>query len=108
MYHPHISAILNLEENHLDSVQSKKKYFMDKTNIFKHCSPLDYFIYNPEIKFLKRKHIKANIRYFNPTIFYKFDFLDNVKKGKLKNIYFLNKKNLNYEEYFENNFKVNI
>ena len=35
MYHPHISAILNLEENHLDSVQSKKKYFMDKTNIFK-------------------------------------------------------------------------
>lgn len=82
MYHPHISAILNLEENHLDSVQSKKKYFMDKTNIFKHCSPLDYFIYNPEIKFLKRKHIKANIRYFNPTIFYKFDFLDNVKKYK--------------------------
>jgi len=62
-----------------------------------HGSSFEDIYLNPVLRNLVNSHL------FETII-----FLDNVKKGKLKNIYFLNKKNLNYEEYFENNFKVNI
>lgn len=44
----------------------------------------------------------------NSNIFETVIFLDSMKKGVYKKIYLLNKKSSEYEEYFENNLKVNI
>ena len=83
-YHPHISSIINLQPNHLDSVNSLKTYYESKMNIYKYCDALDYFIYNPEIKLIKRKKIKASIRYLDSTLLYKMDFSKDILKYKIQ------------------------
>ncbi len=81
-YHPHISTILNLSQNHLDSVKSLKKYYQSKMNIFKYSDFNDYFIYNPSIKEIPIHKIKANVRCFDSTLFYKMDISDKIKNYK--------------------------
>lgn len=72
-YHPFISSIINLEENHLDAVKSIKKYYNSKKNIYKYTNKLDYFIYNSKIRQIKEHKINATIVNMDSTVFYKFD-----------------------------------
>lgn len=62
-----------------------------------HGSNFDDIYLNPVLKNLINSHI------FETVI-----FLDSMKKGIYKSIYLLNKKSSEYEEYLEDNFKVNI
>ena len=62
-----------------------------------HGLNFDDIYLNPVLKNLINSHI------FETVI-----FLDSMKKGRYKIIYLLNKKSSEYEEYLEDNFKVNI
>lgn len=62
-----------------------------------HGLNFDDIYLNPVLKNLINSHI------FETVI-----FLDSMKKGIYKNIYLLNKKSSEYEEYLEDSFKVNI
>ena len=78
-YHPFISCILNLDENHLDSVKSVKHYYQAKKNIYKYCTKSDYFIYNVSIKQLNERKIPATIKRMDPSLFYKINMFKMIK-----------------------------
>ena len=78
-YHPHLSTILNLSPNHLDSVRSLKSYYQSKMNIYRYADFNDYFIYNPAIKQIPIHKVKATIRCIDPTLFYKMDIPSEIQ-----------------------------
>ena len=78
-YHPYISSILNLDENHLDSVKSLKDYYRFKKNIYRYCDKKDYFIYNINISQIKEKTIPATVKRMDPSLFYKVEMYPPIK-----------------------------
>lgn len=60
-YHPFISIILNLQDNHLDNSYSLRSYFENKKNIYRYQNKKDYFIYDLNNTNLKIVHSNANI-----------------------------------------------
>ena len=82
-FHPHISAILNIAEDHLDRYKDIKDYFNAKKNIYKNQNSKDFLILNYDNIFTNRlfnelkknKEEKFNILTFstknkNATIYY--------------------------------------
>lgn len=81
-FHPHISAILNIAEDHLDRYDDIEDYFNAKKNIYKNQAGSDFLILNYDNIFtnrlyneLKNKEEKFNVLTFstknkNATIYY--------------------------------------
>ena len=101
-FHPHISAILNIAEDHLDRYDDIEDYFNAKKNIYKNQAGSDFLILNYDNIFtnrlyneLKNKKEKFNVLTFstknknatiycdNEEIFYKNKKLFSIKKRKL-------------------------
>ena len=98
-FHPHISAILNIAEDHLDRYKDIEDYFDAKKNIYKNQNENDYLILNYDNIFtnrlyneLKEKKEKFNVLTFstknkNSTIYYDNEeiFYQNKKLFSIKN-----------------------
>lgn len=101
-FHPHISAILNIAEDHLDRYNDIEDYFNAKKNIYKNQAGNDFLILNYDNIFTNRlynelknkkekfnvltfstKNKKATIYYDNEEIFYQNKKLFSIKKRKL-------------------------
>ena len=101
-FHPHISAILNIAEDHLDRYDDIEDYFNAKKNIYKNQAGSDFFILNYDNIFTNRlynelknkkekfnvltfstKNKNATIYYDNEEIFYQNKKLFSIKKRKL-------------------------
>mgnify|MGYP000216554393 CR=1 FL=1 len=102
-FHPHISAILNIAEDHLDRYKDIEDYFNAKKNIYKNQNSKDFLILNHDNIFTNRlfnelkknkeekfniltfstKNKNATIYYNNEEIFYKNKKLFSIKKRKL-------------------------
>lgn len=101
-FHPHISAILNIAEDHLDRYNDIEDYFNAKKNIYKNQNENDFLILNYDNIFTNRlynelknkkekfnvltfstKNKNATIYYDNEEIFYKNKKLFSIKKRKL-------------------------
>ncbi len=53
-YSPHIAALLNIYEEHLDHYASYLKYAEAKCNIFRHQTAQDFFLYNADNQMLQQ------------------------------------------------------
>ena len=101
-FHPHISAILNIAEDHLDRYNDIEDYFNAKKNIYKNQAGNDFLILNYDNIFTNRlynelknkkekfnvltfstKNKNATIYYDNEEIFYQNKKLFSIKKRKL-------------------------
>ncbi len=101
-FHPHISAILNIAEDHLDRYDDIEDYFNAKKNIYKNQNESDFLILNYDNIFTNRlynelknkkekfnvltfstKNKNATIYYDNEEIFYQNKKLFSIKKRKL-------------------------
>lgn len=101
-FHPHISAILNIAEDHLDRYKDIEDYFDAKKNIYKNQNENDYLILNYDNIFTNRlynklkenkekfniltfstKNKNATIYYYNEEIFYQNKKLFSIKNKKL-------------------------
>ena len=102
-FHPHISAILNIAEDHLDRYKDIEDYFNAKKNIYKNQNSKDFLILNYDNIFTNRlfnelkknkeekfniltfstKNKNSTIYYNNEEIFYKNKKLFSIKKRKL-------------------------
>lgn len=101
-FHPHISAILNIAEDHLDRYDDIEDYFNAKKNIYKNQAGSDFLILNYDNIFTNRlynelknkkekfnvltfstKNKNATIYYDNEEIFYQNKKLFSIKKRKL-------------------------
>ena len=101
-FHPHISAILNIAEDHLDRYNDIEDYFNAKKNIYKNQAGSDFLILNYDNIFTNRlyhelknkkekfdvltfstKNKNATIYYYNEEIFYQNKKLFSIKKRKL-------------------------
>lgn len=72
---PHIAAILNLYQDHLDHSGTLEHYHNNKMNIFKHQSNKDYLIYSSDNEYLNNKMTeydykatKYNVRFDNEEL----------------------------------------
>lgn len=72
---PHIAAILNLYQDHLDHSGTLEHYHNNKMNIFKHQTKEDYLIYSSDNEYLNNKMtefdykaIKYNVRFDNENL----------------------------------------
>ena len=99
-FHPHISAILNIAEDHLDRYKDIEDYFDAKKNIYKNQNENDFLILNYDNIFTNRlyneleKKEKFNILTFstknkNATIYYndsnEYIYYQNKKLFSIKN-----------------------
>lgn len=101
-FHPHISAILNIAEDHLDRYNDIEDYFNAKKNIYNNQAGSDFLILNYDNIFTNRlynelknkeekfdvltfstKNKKATIYYYNEEIFYQNKKLFSINKRKL-------------------------
>ena len=98
-FHPHISAILNIAEDHLDRYKDIEDYFNAKKNIYKNQNDNDFLILNFDNIYTNRlyrdlkeksniltfsaKNKNATIYYNNEEIFYQNKKLFSIKKRKL-------------------------
>ncbi|WP_432632960.1 UDP-N-acetylmuramoyl-L-alanine--D-glutamate ligase [Brachyspira sp.] len=101
-FHPHICAILNIAEDHLDRYNDIEDYFNAKKNIYKNQNENDFLILNYDNIFTNRlynelknkeekfnvltfstKNKNATIYYDNEEIFYQNKKLFSIKKRKL-------------------------
>lgn len=101
-FHPHISAILNIAEDHLDRYKDIEDYFDAKKNIYKNQNESDFLILNYDNIFTNRlyneleknkekfniltfstKNKNATIYYYNEEIFYQNKKLFSIKNKKL-------------------------
>ena len=101
-FYPHISAILNIAEDHLDRYDDIEDYFNAKKNIYRNQAVSDFLILNYDNIFTNRlynelknkkekfnvltfstKNKNATIYYDNEEIFYKNKKLFSIKKRKL-------------------------
>ena len=98
-FHPHISAILNIAEDHLDRYKDIEDYFNAKKNIYKNQNHNDFLILNFDNIYTNRlyrdlkeksniltfsaKNKNATIYYNNEEIFYQNKKLFSIKKRKL-------------------------
>jgi len=66
-FRPYVSALLNIEPDHLDRYPDFDSYFRAKLNIFKNQKSTDYALINKNIVFRPsiEKEIKAKIIYFS-------------------------------------------
>ena len=72
---PHIAAILNLYQDHLDHSGTLEHYHNNKMNIFKHQTKEDYLIYSSDNEYLNNKMsefdykaTKYNVRFDNENL----------------------------------------
>lgn len=110
-FHPHISAILNIAEDHLDRYENIEDYFNAKKNIFKNQKDNDFLILNYDNIYtnklyneLKEKHKeKYNILTFSTknkdaTIYYddfnKYIYYQNKKLFSINRIKLFGKHNV--------------
>ena len=99
-FHPHISAILNIAEDHLDRYKNIEDYFDAKKNIYKNQNENDFLILNYDNIFTNRLYNelkekgKFNILTFstknkNATIYYndsnEYIYYQNKKLFSIKN-----------------------
>ncbi|TKZ29481.1 UDP-N-acetylmuramoyl-L-alanine--D-glutamate ligase [Brachyspira catarrhinii] len=102
-FHPHISAILNIAEDHLDRYKNIEDYFDAKKNIYKNQNENDFLILNYDNIFTNRlyneleknkeekfniltfstKNKNATIYYDNEEIFYQNKKLFSIENKKL-------------------------
>ena len=94
-FHPHISAILNIAEDHLDRYKDIEDYFNAKKNIYKNQNCKDFLILNYDNIFTNRlfNELKKNKEE-------KFNILTFSTKNKNATIYY------NNEEIFYKNKKL--
>jgi UDP-N-acetylmuramoylalanine--D-glutamate ligase len=66
---PHIAAITNIYEDHLNRYESMKDYINDKKNIFKYQGSKDYLVLNEEAVLLREMaaEAKSQIHWFNKS-----------------------------------------
>ena len=87
-FHPKISVLLNITEDHLDRYDSFRQYAQAKFRIFKEQGPRDFLIYNEEDGVIRRavRGVRAKKIGFSQKGFSKREYsLENVKLVGLHN-----------------------
>jgi UDP-N-acetylmuramoylalanine--D-glutamate ligase len=66
-FRPHIAAILNFSQNHLDRHKDLQEYLDAKKRIFMNQTPADYALLNKRDKYVREigKEVRSQVRWFN-------------------------------------------